>query len=817
MIERLGYEEVDHRLGELEKALKESEERYLSLFKNNHSIMMLIDPENARIIDANQAAVSFYGWTHEEITQKKISDINILSEELVLQEIEQAKKELRNQFYFRHKTSEGEVRDVEVVSGPIILKGRKILYSIVHDISVKKRYEDGLKQIALDEPYQFGEKFFNSLVIKLSKILNANYTFIGELSLDKKSVRTISLCINGEIAENFEYELRHTPCENVVGQDICSYQKNVASLFPKDLLLDQMGVDGYVGVPLFNKKNKPSGILVALYKTQIKDIFFAESFLQLVASQAAAEIERTNTEEALRVSENRFRDISMSMADWIWEIDLQGKFKYVSENVIKILGYSYNELIGKTIFEYRDEKEVERIKKQFHNIITSKQSFDNLENWNVDIDGHPVCILTSGIPILDNEGNLVGYRGVSKDITVQKKLETEKELAEADLRQALKMEAVGTISGGIAHDFNNILGIIIGNIELAMDDISEGNRSRKNLEEVKIASLRARDVVSQLLTFSRKTIQTKRAIEIKPIIKESIKLLRSSIPSSIDIQLDLSVTSSLIVGDHTQIHQIIINLCTNAAHAMEEEGGILGIGLSLLDIDGVAVSQYKKIIPGKYIQLSISDTGHGIDEKTKTKIFDPYFTTKGVGKGTGLGLSVVLGIVKSHNGEVLVYSEPEKGSIFKVLFPLLDKKKDIYSHTNKEIPKGTESILFVDDEEALTQLGQTMLEGLGYTVEVENNPLNALKKFKDNPSKFDLIITDMTMPHMTGDQLIQNILKINPDISIILSTGFNNKIDMEKALSIGANQYIEKPFTRRKLARVIRASLLSRNENDVDT
>ncbi len=396
---------------------------------------------------------------------------------------------------------------------------------------------------------------------------------------------------------------------------------------------------------------------------------------------------------------------------------------------------------------------------------------------------------------------------IANNITKRKQAEEKRKKLEGQLRQSHKMEAIGTISGGIAHDFNNILGIIIGNTELAMDDIGEWNQAQSNLEEVKKASLRASDIVRQLLNFSRKTEQTKKIIDIHPMIKESIKLLRSSIPTSIDIQLNLPDSVKAIMADPTQIHQVLINLCTNAAHAMEKEGGILKIDLSEVELDNITATQFQELSAGRYVQLSISDTGHGIDSETKTKIFDPYFTTKVVGKGTGMGLAVVLGIVKNHNGAISVYSETDRGSTFKVLFPVTEGNAIKGDAIPKDLPEGNETILFIDDEEGLVKIGSNILKRLGYKVVTKTDPTEALELIRSEPFRFDLVITDMTMPHISGGQLIKEILKINPEMPVILCTGFSNQIDSEKAIMIGAKDYIEKPLVKNKLAYSVRRAL----------
>jgi len=396
---------------------------------------------------------------------------------------------------------------------------------------------------------------------------------------------------------------------------------------------------------------------------------------------------------------------------------------------------------------------------------------------------------------------------LEQEIKEHRRAEQEKMRVESQLRQALKMEAIGTLTGGIAHDFNNIIGIIIGNAELAFDDIPDWNPARHNLEKIKTASLRAKDVVRQLLSFSRKTELNRKPIKIGPIVDESMKLLRASIPASIEMRTNILNDTGTIQADPTQIHQVVINLCTNAAHAMEEEGGIMEISLAEIQLGEMDAPGDGKINPGSYVQLTVKDTGQGISEDVTNRIFDPYFTTKEVGKGSGMGLAVVHGIVQSHNGSIMVKSIPGKGTAFKLFFPITLTEEVQEPETREEMPTGNEQILFVDDEEAMVELNRQRLERLGYTVMGETDPLKALDHFRSHPESFDLMITDMTMPHMTGDKLVQEILKIRPDLPIILCTGYSEKISEESAKEIGIRKYIEKPIERETLARTVREVL----------
>ena len=394
-----------------------------------------------------------------------------------------------------------------------------------------------------------------------------------------------------------------------------------------------------------------------------------------------------------------------------------------------------------------------------------------------------------------------GYiEGVIADITEEKKLKEQ-------LLQAHKMESIGTLAGGIAHDFNNMLGIIVGNTELAMDDVPEWNPARNNLNEIRTASLRARDVVKQILAFSRISLQEMKPVRISPIITDSLKLLQASIPTTIEIHQNISSEPDTIRGDPKQIHQVLINLCTNAAHAMREKGGLLEVSLKNIEIDEGSAVHHHDLSPGKYVRLTVSDTGHGIEPKILERIFDPYFTTKGVGEGSGMGLSVVHGIVKSHSGDISVSSEPGKGTTFQVFFPYIESKPGPGIEITVEIPRGNERILLVDDEKAMVDAIQPMIERLGYKVTARTSSIEALEAFRANPDRFDLVITDFTMPNMTGMELAKELLKLRSDILIILCTGYSEHINEEKAKGNGIRAFVMKPVVLNEISNTIRKVL----------
>ena len=395
---------------------------------------------------------------------------------------------------------------------------------------------------------------------------------------------------------------------------------------------------------------------------------------------------------------------------------------------------------------------------------------------------------------------------VATDISRIKDLEKESLRIQAQLQQAQKMEAIGTLAGGIAHDFNNILSAVIGYTEIALADVPEDSSQHGNLQEVLKAGSRARDLVKQILTFSRQTEQELKPVQINQIVRETLKLLRASLPTTVKISQGIQ-SDSAVLADPTQIHQVIMNLCTNAAHALRANGGQLEIDLSDVVPGANFIEQHPYLSPGVFIKLRVRDTGHGMNKAILDRIFDPFFTTKERGEGTGMGLAVVLGIIKSHYGTITVDSEVGKGSVFDVYLPVIMREVDRDVRTKAPIPTGTERILFIDDEKALVDLGQQILERLGYTVTMRTSSVEALELFMEQPEKFDLVITDMTMPNMTGDDLAAKLMNIRADIPVILCTGYSERISRERAHSLGIKEFILKPIVIRELAQIVRGVL----------
>jgi len=490
----------------------------------------------------------------------------------------------------------------------------------------------------------------------------------------------------------------------------------------------------------------------------------------------------------------------------------KNKVKSYNRAALKFLGLTNDQLLGKSTVEpgwgFIDENGV-TLTVDDYPVNLVKRTQRPLLDYIIGIEKHsepePTWVIINANPQFDQHGMLREIIVSSMDITELRSTQSQLRKKDQELTRSQKMESIGYLAGGIAHDFNNILSSVLGFSELALDEVEKGSTMEDNLQEIYAGGLRAKDIVNQILAFARQSDEEKKPTRVDVIIIEALKLIRPSTPSTIEIRKELG-SSSLITGNATQIHQIIMNLCTNAAHAMEDNGGIMEV--TLKDV------HFRKDInipggleKGKYIELAISDTGSGIEPEHIDSIFDPYFTTKETGKGTGMGLAMVRGIVESYGGTILVESSPSVKTRFTIYLPITSNLDNEITFETKTLPGGDEHILFVDDEPPIARMGSRMLESLGYQVTTRTSSIEALELFKAKPDDFQLVITDMTMPHMTGDKFAIELKQIRADIPIVLCTGYSNKIDADIAQKIGINAFTYKPFSKADLASTVREVL----------
>lgn len=542
-------------------------------------------------------------------------------------------------------------------------------------------------------------------------------------------------------------------------------------------------------------------VTIGFYLYALIFVFLLTAGIIMMISERL-QLQRKKGEVALLKTENQLRTIN----DIIFSHDIEGRFLSVNPSLCKMYGYEENEFIGRYLSDF--------VAPEFASAFVNGY-LEPLKKYG-RMEGTIICCKKNGeifhleykSALAHLEGGEISISGVGRDIT--EKVLSEKKLVklQEQVAQSQKMESIGTLAGGIAHDFNNILFPILGYTEMLMHDIPEDSAEHIKLKKIYSGAIRARDLVRQILTFSRQGTNELQLMKIQPVIKEALMLLRSTIPTTIDIRQDIISNCGLIKADPTQIHQIILNLATNSCHAMEESKGELKVSLKEVEFSEHNVKT-PDMIAGVYACLTVSDTGMGMDNDLMEKIFDPFFTTKEQGKGTGMGLSVVHGIVTGMGGTILVDSVPGEGSEFNIYFPVENSsfQKQSIIKPKEIIQGGTEQILLVDDEEAILAMERHILERLGYKVTSRTSSLEALEAFRAKPYKFDLVINDLAMPNMSGDKLAAELIKIRPDIPILLCSGFSETMSEERAVSIGIKDFLMKPISMTDLSKKVRRLL----------
>ncbi len=777
-------QEIEERKRVVE-SLRKSEEKFQKLFQASPGWMAFTSLNDGRYIEVNDAFTRVTGFQRDDVIGRNAIEIGLWEnpdDRTGFVQLAQEKGGLREQEVVFLKKN-GEPITVLWSADVIDLAGEPCLLSSLIDITRRKEAEQAL----LESEEQLRLITDNLPVLIAYMDSDLRYRFNNKTYEDWLGQSREEICgkhlkdILGN--ETFERIKPHAH-RALLGQKV-----NYETIVPTET-----GQGRFVNtslIPHVGEEGEVKGLF-----TLVTDITERK---QYEAALKESELKYKELYDESKRAEEVYRSLLHTSADAIVIYDMEGITQYVNPSFTEIFGWHLDELEGKRI-PFVPESERKATMAGIKRIIDHGESIQGFETKRFRKDGRVINVSISGSRYNDHEGKPAGMLVVMRDTTEKRNLEIQ-------LRQAQKLEAIGTLAGGIAHDFNNILGIIVGNAELAVDDIPEWNPARHNLEEVRKACLRGRDVVRQILSFSRQSDQKRKPVKLAPIIKDSLKLLRSSIPTTIEIRFNAVSESDTVNADPTQINQVLLNLCTNAAHAMHEKGGLLEVILEDFKASYEVDAQLLGLGSGDYIKLTVRDTGPGIKTEHLSRVFDPYFTTKDVGEGSGLGLSVARGIIEKHGGVITVMSEPEKGATFNIVFPTIEIEVESESETPELLPKGDERILFVDDEKAMVEALHPMLEKLGYTVSSKTSSNEALQTFKDNPDAFDLVVTDMTMPDMTGVELAEEILAVRPDTPIILCTGFSDKIDKERAQAIGVRMLVMKPVVMSELAKTIRKVL----------
>jgi len=788
-----------------QQAIREREERYREIIEHTPAGYFLIDLEG-RFQRVNSAWLQMHGYdSSDEVIGHHFS----LTQPAANQEIAQQRV---GNLLAGDSISSGEAcrlrKDGSVgyhtfSAHPVIRKGEIAgLEGFIIDTTEHKRREEVQAFLANYALGAQAEPFFYALAKYLAQTMDMDFVCIDRLEGDGLNATTLAVWSDGHFEDNLTYALADTPCGELVGKEICCFPADVGQLFPRDQVLKDLHAESYVGVTLFDLAAQPIGLIAVIGRRPLQNRKLAETILKMVAGRASRELERLEADEALRQSEERFRllfenDLNAVAVHEI-VLDDQGNpvdyiFLQANPAFEKHTGICVADILGKRVTQIHPGIEKTGLIQIYGQVAltgvpTTFEFFFELQQRHYSIGVYQV-----------GKGR---FAVVFEDISERKQSEEEKDKLQAQLNQAQKMEAIGVLAGGIAHDFNNILAAIIGYSDMAREDVSPDSPIAKDLDRVLTSAHRAKELVKQILAFSRQSTVDRMAIKIQPLIKESLKMLRASLPSTIAIKEDISPQCGAILADPTQIHQIVMNLCTNAFHALETTGGLLSIEVNTASIDSQTSLDGRDIPPGEYVELTVSDTGTGIGPDVIDKIFDPYFTTKDIGKGTGMGLSISHGIIKSYGGAITVESTLGQGTAFHIYFPVIAEESIKESEEPQKAPHGQGRILFVDDEELLVVMGKHMLERLGYTVTTYTRSIEALAAFMDDPARFDLVITDQTMPGLTGTELAKRMLMIRPELPIILCTGFSHLVSEESAKAIGIRAYALKPLTNASIAQL---------------
>ena len=792
---------------------------------------MIFINQGGRVVYVNKRCAETMGYSRDEFYAPEFDFISLIAPESVGLIQANFKRHLAGEdiepYEYSILTRKGQKIQAIITTRLINFEGARAILGIITDITDRKRAEEELRyRLEFQRlittissrfinlyPAQIDDEIDRTLQ-QIANFANADRSYVFQFSDDQKSIS----CTHEWCADQIEPligRLRNAPVDtfpwilkkHLRGEMVLIPRVSdlPSEAFKEKQEFMRQGIQSLLVVPMICS-NKVMGF-IGLDSVKEEKMWAGDtnSLLKIVGQVFANALENKKTRQALQQSEERLRIVFETFPDPVTIIQAEdGRCIDVNSAFTRVTGWTYDEVVGKTAADLDIWHDPPAREKMIAD-ITEHGKVENLEAQFRLKDGRLITALMSAtLIILRNRPHILT---ITRDISELKAAQQEREQLRTRLIQAQKMEAIGTLAGGIAHDFNNILGAIIGYAEMALYDTQKDSMEHYNTEQVLKAGHRAKDLVKQILAFSRKSEQDKKIIFLTPIIKEVLKLLRVSLPTTIEIRQNIEPNLDAIFADPTQIHQVMMNLCTNSAHAMGDKGGILEINLHNSNLDTKAAARYPELNPGPYVKLSVSDTGCGIDFATLQRIFDPYFTTKEQDKGTGMGLAVVHGIVKGHGGSIHVESAVAEGTRFDILFPVVKRQAISETEELKALPTGNETILCVDDEQSLIELGKNMLKKLGYRVEARTLPVEAIELFKAAPDTFDLVISDMTMPAMTGVSLAKKLMQIRPQIPVIICTGYSEQIDESRAKELGIRGFLMKPFTIRELSKTVRKVL----------
>jgi two-component system, cell cycle sensor histidine kinase and response regulator CckA len=759
-----------------EQLILQSEKKFEATFHSSPDVTAITDTHNGTLLDVNNEFVNWSGYSREELIGRTTKELNIwdnLDERArIIGQIRSGIPVDKEEVTFR--TKNGKLRQMLFSARVIEVEDKPILLSHAQDITERKQTEEALREQE----------------IQYRRLIDQAADGIFVTAADGRF-----LLVNSKCCELLGYTEDELYLRNILD----TYPEESRDLGRQRLMRLKSGESLRFERPM---RRKDGSLFIAEASASKLD----DGRLQAIIHDVT---QRKRTEEELQKQHDLLAQLVETSPVGIAFVDAGGKIIFANTRAEEILGISKNDI---TQLEYNapawritdlDGKPFPMDDLPFMQVLKTRKPVKDIQHGIEWPDGRRVLLSINGAPLISATGEFSGMVATFEDITERKALEEERIKLEERLQQSYKMEAIGSLAGGIAHDFNNILSSVFGFAELAKMRHEDGENIGNELDEILKAGVRARDLVKQILTFSRQAGIKREPMVVVPLIKETLKFLRASLPVTIEIRQDFPVSDSMIIADPTQIHQVIMNLCTNAAYAMKEKGGMLDVRLAEVELDDAAELDYKGLEQGRYLRLSVSDTGSGIQKEIIKRIFDPFFTTKERGEGTGMGLSVVHGIVKEMGGSITVYSDPGIGTTFNILLPLY-KGEAVEAHALNTLMKtGRGRILFVDDEEGVIVSGRGILEQLGYEITSTTSPMEALALFTADPDAIDLVLTDLTMPKMTGLELSERLREIRPDIPIVLCTGFSLGISPERIRDAGISEMVMKPMVASELSEAV--------------
>jgi PAS domain S-box-containing protein len=753
----------------VEQELRESEQRYRSILQTAMDGFVILDSEG-HILDVNESYCRMIGYTREEMLFMRIPDIEAVeTPQNTAMRIENILKTGQDRFETRHRRKNGSIIDIEVSVQYRTSEGDRMI-SFIRDITEMKRQQEDirLQSLVLDQISD------NVTITDLNgKIVYVNRAVSDKIGCPKEDLYGKPTTVYGECPQEGATQREIVEKTNSDG----SWRGEIVN-FSKDGTKRVMDCRTQI---IYNTQGVPKELCGIA--TDITDYKLSEKFL--------------------KESEERFRALVKNASDILVIVDPDGTQRYISPAVERITGYRPEEVIGLTFDKVIHPDDMPAVMKVWNEALSRPAEIHKIAYRHIHKTRDWVYLEAIGQSFL-NEPAIRGLVASVRDITERKNAEAEKAGLETRLLQAQKMEAIGLLAGGIAHDLNNMLFPITGLSEMLLDAFPADSPWQESIEQIHKSAQRGSELVKQILAFSRQSNPQKHPLRIQPILKEALLLCRATIPQQVPVTSRIESDCGMILADPVQVQQIVMNLVTNACHAVEKTGGAIHVELNekrFQKPEQIEIS----LKPGRYACIMVQDTGTGIDPALVDKIFDPYFTTKEQGKGTGIGLSVVHGIIKEYGGDILVSSELGKGTTFHVYLPLLDNAVDKpTAGTVGKHPTGSESVLLIDDEQPIVRMMQMMLQKLGYRVTAFTNGPDALNEFRKDPAAFDLVISDRSMPKMSGLQLAQEVTAIRPAMPIIICTGFLDENDEEMAESIGIMGFILKPVGIGDLSRMVR-------------